>query len=124
MPSHPTPTTSLCRHSHDAIFYREQNLVDDLMGRRSFTDVMFEHILGRAPGANDTRMLDAVLVALMEHGLTPSAVAARLIYMSSPENIQAGVSAGLLRVASEPLFSKREAMIFAVNLIQPGDGHA
>ncbi|HSV82851.1 MAG TPA: citryl-CoA lyase [Ramlibacter sp.] len=100
MASHTKPATSLCRHNDEAIFYRQNNLVEDLMGRRSFTDVMFEHILGRAPAANEARMLDAVLVTLMEHGLTPSAVAARLIYMSSPENIQAGVSAGLLGVAS------------------------
>ena len=95
------PVTSLCRHSNEAIFYRQNNLVDELMGQRSFTDVMFEQILGRRPGANESRMLDAVLVTLMEHGLTPSAIAARLVYMSSPENIQAGVSAGLLGVASQ-----------------------
>jgi citrate synthase len=101
MATHTQPVTSLCRHSNEAIFYRQNNLVEELMGQRSFTDVMFEHILARRPGANESRMLDAVLVTLMEHGLTPSAVAARLIYMSSPENIQAGVSAGLLGVASQ-----------------------
>ena len=101
MGSHTKPTTSLCRHGNDAIFYRHNNLVEELMGRRSFTEVMFEHILGRAPRASESTMLDAVLVATMEHGLTPSAVAARLIYMSSPENIQAGVSAGLLGVGSQ-----------------------
>jgi citrate synthase len=101
MTTYPKPATSLCRHSDEAIFYRQSDLVEALMAQRSFTDVMFEHILGRPPGASEITLLDAVLVALMEHGLTPSAIAARLIYMSSPENIQAGVSAGLLGVASQ-----------------------
>jgi citrate synthase len=41
-----------------------------------------------------------VLVTLMEHGLTPSAIATRMIYASTPESLQAGVSAGLLAVGS------------------------
>ena len=97
----PPPTTALCRHTGDAIWYRERNLVEDLLGKRGFTDVLFEHILGRRLDGNETVLIDAVLVMLMEHGLTPSAIAARLTYMSSPENIQAGVAAGLLGVGSQ-----------------------
>ncbi|SCX72524.1 citryl-CoA lyase [Variovorax sp. EL159] len=95
------PTTALCRHENEAIWYREQNLVEDLLGKRSFTDVLFEQILGHRPNQNEVVLADAVLVMLMDHGLTPSAIAARLTYMSSPENIQAGVAAGLLGVGSQ-----------------------
>jgi hypothetical protein len=44
----PKPTTRLCRHTNEAIYYREQDLVGELLGRRGFTAAMFAHILGRA----------------------------------------------------------------------------
>lgn len=94
------PETRLCSHTLTSLHYRDKNLVDDLLGKRSFTEVMLMQILGREPRAVDIRIVDAVLIVLMEHGLTPSAIATRLIYMSAPENLQGAVSAGLLAVGS------------------------
>jgi citrate synthase len=99
--SQPPPTTSLATHTNEALYYRDRNLVDDLMGKLSFTEMMFFHILGRQPRPADTAILDAVLVTLMEHGLTPSAISTRLTYHSAPEALQAAVSAGLLNVGSQ-----------------------
>ncbi len=95
-----TPTTSLCTHTLTSLTYGDSNLVDDLMGKKTFTEVMLMQILGRTPRPVDLRITDVVLIVLMEHGLTPSAIAARLIYMSAPENLQGAVSAGLLAVGS------------------------
>jgi citrate synthase len=95
------PSTGLCKHGENAIWYRDRDLVGELIGRRSFTDVLFEHNLGREPQPAQVRMVDAILVTLMEHGFTPSAISARLIYMSSPENLQSGVAAGLLGIGSQ-----------------------
>jgi citrate synthase len=95
-----TPVTHLCTHSLTSLHYRNANLVDDLMGRKTFTEVMLMQILGRTPRPVDLRVTDVVLIVLMEHGLTPSAIATRLIYMSAPENLQGAVAAGLLAVGS------------------------
>lgn len=95
------PYTELCTHSLTSIHYRDDNLAEDLLGQRGFTDVLFSQILGRRPDAHDLRVLDAALIAIMEHGLTPSAIASRMVYMSSPENIQSSVAAGLLAVGSQ-----------------------
>lgn len=95
------PTTYLCKHQTDAIFYRDKNLVEDLLGKSSFMSVVTRQILGRDLPAAHLELVEAVMIAVMEHGFTPSAIAARSIYMSSPENMQAGVSAGLLGVASQ-----------------------
>ena len=95
-----TPVTRLCTHTLTSLHYGDADLVEDLMGKRSFTEVMLMQILGRTPRPVDLRITDVVLIVLMEHGLTPSAIATRLIYMSAPENLQGAVSAGLLAVGS------------------------
>ena len=58
------------------------------------------HVLGRMPSPAQTAVLDACLVTLMEHGLTPSVLATRLVSTSAPEAMQAAVAAGLLAVGS------------------------
>lgn len=98
--SQATPTTSLCTHTLTSLHYRDANLVEDLMGKKTFTEVMLMQILNRTPRGVDLRITDAVLIVLMEHGLTPSAIATRLVYMSAPENLQGAVAAGLLAVGS------------------------
>ncbi|MES2974432.1 MAG: citryl-CoA lyase [Pseudomonadota bacterium] len=98
MPASPTPTTALARSDKDAIFIRGINLVDGLIGELTFTEMFLLELTGQRPSAMQTKVLDAVLVTLMEHGLTPSAIATRLIYHSAPDALQSAVAAGLLGV--------------------------
>lgn len=98
----PAPTTSLCRYTDTEIFYRDRNLVDDLLADDSdFVTVMMQHILGRDMTPGQKRVMNAILITMMEHGLTPSAIATRSIYMSAPENLQGAVAAGLMAVGSQ-----------------------
>jgi citrate synthase len=94
------PSTRIAHHTTEAIYVRGASLVDDLIGKLTFTEMMYFQLLGVRPTPAQTRILDAVLVTLMEHGLTPSAIATRLIYDSCPEALQAAVAAGLLGVGS------------------------
>src|SRR5512147_2365253 len=94
------PTTKIGHHTTEAIFIRGESLVDDLIGKLTFTEMMYFQLLGAKPTAAQTKILDAVLVTLMEHGITPSVIATRMIYDSCPEAVQAAVAAGILGVGS------------------------
>ena len=52
------------------------------------------------PTPQQVRLLDACLVTLMEHGLTPGAVIARLMADSVPEEPQVAIASGLLAIGS------------------------
>jgi len=94
------PTTRIARHTAQAIFVRGASLVDELIGKLTFTEMMYFQLMGARPAPAQTRILDAVLVTLMEHGITPSSIVSRLIYDSCPEGVQAAIAAGLLGVGS------------------------
>ena len=61
------PVTRLCTHTLTSLHYRDADLVQDLMGKKTFTEVMLMQILGRTPRAVDMRITDVVLIVLMEH---------------------------------------------------------
>jgi citrate synthase len=92
-------TTRIATATPADIVVRGKNLCD-LLGTVTFTEMIYFQILGRMPTAGQRAVVDASLVALMEHGLTPSAIAARLVYSSAPEALQGAIAAGLLGVGS------------------------
>ncbi len=77
-----------------------RDLPTEIMGRLTLTELAFLLITRREATAGERRLLDAVLVSLADHGLTPSALAARLTYTGAPESIQGAVAAGLLGAGS------------------------
>jgi citrate synthase len=115
-----TPTTRLCRYTTDAVYYRDDNLVETLLGKVSFVDVFVRQAFDRSLTQGERKLVDAVLVILMEHGMTPSAIAARMVYSSSPENLQSGVAAGLLAVGSRFVGTMEEAAALLGQLVEAG----
>jgi citrate synthase len=73
-----------------------QDLAGDLMGRVGFGELAYWLVAGRRPTPGEVRVFETVLVALADHGFTPTAIAARLTYLSAPEALQAAFAAGLL----------------------------
>src|SRR5215204_4519539 len=80
----------------DSITLMGRDLASELMGQVTLTQLTFLMIQGRMPSEGETRLFDAVLVSLADHGLTPTVLAARLTYTGAPEAIQGAVAAGLL----------------------------
>ena len=88
--------TSLGTSSADQIRLLGQDLTADLMGKVSFGELAFWLVAMRRPTPQETRVFEAVLVALADHGFTPTAIAARLTYLSAPDSLQGALAAGLL----------------------------
>ena len=77
-----------------------RDLAADVMGSLTLTELAFLLVTHRVPTAGERRIVDAVLVSLADHGITPSSLAARLTYTGAPEAIQGAVAAGLLGAGS------------------------
>ena len=77
------------------ILVRGYDLNKELVGKITFTDMTSLILRGRLPTPNEAKMLDALLVILVEHGMVSHVVAARLIYHCAPEAMQAAVAAAL-----------------------------
>jgi len=90
--------TRIAGYDADQITIRGKDLVRELMGKVSFSEMMLLQMTGRAPSRRQATILDAVLVTIMEHGLVPSAIVTRLTYYGAPESIQGAIAAGLLGV--------------------------
>ena len=85
----------------DRILIHGFNLCDDLVGKVDFGQMTFLQIFARMPkDANELRMFNAIMVILVEHGITPSSLSTRLTYSGAPESVQAAVAAGLLGLGS------------------------
>jgi len=94
------PKTQIATSDEQSITVRGRDLVNELMGHYSFTEVTYFLICHRFPTKDEARILDACLVTLMEHGLTPTAIVTRLIADSVPEEVQVAMAAGLLAIGS------------------------
>lgn len=84
----------------DVITVAGRNLVDELIGRTTFTDMIGLVTTGAEFSAGHRAMMDALLVTFTDHGVTPSSMAARLTLLGAPEAMQAAVAAGLCGAGS------------------------
>ena len=94
------PETAICTYDEDTIVVRGADLCRDLIGTLSFTDYFWLLVTGARPSAMASRMLDATLVAIAEHGLVPSVQASRMTLAAAPDAVQGAVAAGILGCGS------------------------
>src|SRR5215510_1220075 len=88
--------TSIATASPDRIEVRGRDLTSDLMGRLAFTSYFYLLLTGRKPTEDQRFFLDLLLVAIAEHGLMPTNVAARMTLAADPGSLQGAVAAGIL----------------------------
>jgi len=79
----------------DRITVRGLDLPSEILGEMNLGDVAFLLTAHRKPTPEESKVFNAIVVTLVEHGITPSAMVARLTYMGAPESLQGAVAAGL-----------------------------
>ena len=75
MPDAPAPFTRIATARVDDVVVRGKSLCRDLIGQVTFTEMTYLAVVEVAPTPGQAAVVDACLVALMEHGLTPSVLA-------------------------------------------------
>jgi citrate synthase len=105
---HEEPKTRISRAYPDRVEVRGRDLTGDLMGRLSFTEYFHLLLTGREPTDQQRFFLDLLLVAIAEHGLMPSNVAARMTLAAEPGSLQGAVAAGILGAGSVVLGASEE----------------
>ena len=84
----------------EKITVRGHDLCNDLLGKIDLGGMAWLELTGRMPTPHEAEVFNALLVTLVEHGMTPHAIATRMVHVCAPEAMQAAVAAGLCAVGS------------------------
>ena len=79
----------------DRIVVRGLSLPDEILGHFNLGDFAYFNLTGEKPTPHQSAVFNAIVITLVEHGVTPSALVARMTYAGAPESLQAAVAAGL-----------------------------
>jgi citrate synthase len=119
--SEPSYRTGIGTSDPDSITLLGHDLARDLLGKVGFGELAYWLLTNRRPTPGQQTMFDAVLVALADHGFTPTAISARLTYLSAPDSIQGAVASGLLGGGSRFLGVTEDCARFLHAVIDDAD---
>jgi citrate synthase len=103
------PKTHISRAYPDRVEVRGRDLTGELMGSLTFTEYFHLLLTGEESTEKQRFFLDLLLVAIAEHGLMPSNVAARMTLAADPGSLQGAVAAGILGAGSVVLGASEES---------------
>jgi citrate synthase len=86
----------ICQAYPDRVEVHGLDLCGDLMGRVGFTEYFHLLLTGREASKDQLYFLDLLLVAIAEHGMMPTNVAARMTLAADPGSLQGALASGLL----------------------------
>src|ERR671919_1491866 len=90
------PLSHISQAYPDRVEVRGRDLTRDVMGRLGFTEYFHLLLTGDEPTEEQRFFLDLLLVAIAEHGMMPTNVAARITLAADPGSLQGAVAAGIL----------------------------
>jgi citrate synthase len=90
------PVSHISQAYPDRVEVRGLDLTSELMGSVTFSEYFHLLLTGRRPTDDQRYFLDLLLVAIAEHGMMPTNVAARMTLAADPNALQGAVAAGIL----------------------------
>lgn len=90
------PVSRISQAYPDRVEVRGRDLANELMGEVTFTEYFHLLLTGKDATEEQRYFLDVLLVAIAEHGMMPTNVAARMTLAADPESLQGAVAAGIL----------------------------
>jgi citrate synthase len=72
--------------------------VEDLIGHRSYGEVLFLLLLGKLPTLEQAKMLEAIIVSVIDHGVKPPSTIAAVTVANTGANLNSAVAAGILAI--------------------------
>jgi citrate synthase len=125
MARQPNPIRSdIAWSTRDRITVRGRDLPNQILGHMNLGDFAFLQLTGREATPRQSAVFNAIIITLVEHGLTPSAIAARLTYAGAPESMQAAVAAGLCGLGSVFVGSMEDAARLLSEALPLGQDHS
>jgi citrate synthase len=106
-----SPVSHISQAYPDRVEVRGRDLAGELMGQVSFTEYFHLLLTGEEPTDEQRFFLDLLLVAIAEHGMMPTNVAARMTLAADPGSLQGAVAAGILGCGPVILGSSEECAL-------------
>jgi citrate synthase len=114
----------ISRVEPDRVEVRGRDLTRDLMGSLTFTEYFHLLLTGRQPTDDERYFLDVLLVAIAEHGMMPSNVAARMTLAADPGSLHGAVAAGILGAGPVLLGTSEACAVLLAAAVGAGDDPA
>jgi citrate synthase len=116
-----TPASRISQAYPDRVEVRGRDLTGDLMGRLTFTAYFHLLLTGDEPSDDQHFFLDLLLVAIAEHGMMPTNVAARMTLAADPGSLHGAVAAGILGAGPVLLGTPEECARLLEEAVASGD---
>lgn len=72
--------------------------IEELMGNKSFVEVIWLALRGDLPQGNEGKMLEAIITASVDHGVTPPSALAAMTAAGTGAPVNAALAAGILSI--------------------------
>ncbi|MDQ7037765.1 MAG: citryl-CoA lyase [Aquificota bacterium] len=103
--------TAITTHVDHEVYIRGYRLLD-LVGNLTFSQAIYLLLKGELPSEAESKMMEAIFVSVIDHGIAPPSVIAARSVASGGNSLNVGVAAGVLAFGSAHGGALEDAMRF------------